>query len=149
MLKLPKVAPKLLQVADVPIKYQQGENPLCFAKSMASALFYVDLKGEAGDINNIAIHFSNKLLKEACKAIQEYMRIHVLIIGQCQLYNYNKWRTDSGNHQKKVTKMTIEDLVNNKTIYPTLVVPIGNDGSTGHTVSVMNDLILILPKKMH
>ena len=46
-----KVAPKRLQVADVPIQYQQGEKPLCFGKSMASVLFYIDLKEAAGNIN--------------------------------------------------------------------------------------------------
>ena len=29
----------------------------------------------------------------------------------------------------------------NKTIYPTLVIPSGNDGSTGHAVCVVDDLI--------
>ena len=37
--------------------------------------------------------------------------------------------------------MTDEQLVYNKTIYPTLVVPIGNDGSTGHAISIVDDLI--------
>ena len=38
-------------------------------------------------------------------------------------------------------KLTIKDLVKNKTIYPTLVIPSGNDGSTGHAVCVVDDLI--------
>ena len=42
---------------------------------------------------------------------------------------------------KKTLKMTVEQLVNNKTIYTTLVVPTGNDGSTGHAVCVVDDLI--------
>ena len=51
--------------------------------------------------------------------------------------------------KKECEKLTIEDLVKNKTIYPTLVIPSGNDGSTGHAVCVVDDLILILHKKMH
>ena len=50
---------------------------------------------------------------------------------------------------KKTLKMTVEQLVNNKTIYLTLVVPTGNDGSTGHAICVVDDLILILHKKIH
>ena len=69
-----EVAPKRLQVADVPIKYQQGEKPLCFRKSMASALFYIDLKQASGDVNSIASHFSNKPLNDACSFLQEFMK---------------------------------------------------------------------------
>ena len=43
--------------------------------------------------------------------------------------------------KKKGNKMIIDDLVNNRIIYPTLVVPIRNDGSTGHAISVVDDLI--------
>ena len=50
---------------------------------------------------------------------------------------------------KKTLKMTVEQLVNNKTIYPTLVVPTGNDGSTGHAISIMDDLIFDSTQKMH
>ena len=57
---------------------------------MASALWYVGLKGESGDINDIAYHLSNKLLNNTCKKIQEYMPKHAPKIGQCQLYNNNK-----------------------------------------------------------
>ena len=75
------------------------------------------------------------------------MRTHAPKIGQCQVYNNNKWRTNSRNHQKKVTKMTIEELVDKKTIYPTLVIPFGNNGSTGHAICIVDDLILVLYKK--
>ena len=43
--------------------------------------------------------------------------------------------------RKKVIKLTIKELLENKTIYPTLVIPYGNDGSTGHTICIMDDLI--------
>ena len=45
--------------------------------------------------------------------------------------------------------MTIEELVNKKTIYPNLVIPFGNDGSTGHAICVADDLIIDSTQKMH
>ena len=37
--------------------------------------------------------------------------------------------------------MSIDDLVENKTIYPTIVVPQGEDKSVGHAVCVVDDFI--------
>ena len=37
--------------------------------------------------------------------------------------------------------MTINDLVNNKTQFPTVVIPMGKDESVGHAVCVVDDLI--------
>ena len=136
-----EVSPKRLQVSDVPIQYQQGEKPLCFGKSLASALYYIDLKEAAGNINSIASHFSNLALDEACKDLQKYMKEHVPIVGIGQPYNDNKWRSKSGHRKKNVKKITIEDLLKIKIIYPNLVIPSGNDGSTGHAVCVVDDLI--------
>ena len=54
-----EVSPKRLQVSDVPIKFQQGEKPLCFGKSMASVLYYIDMKKEVQEAIQKEI---NKLL---------------------------------------------------------------------------------------
>ena len=94
-----EVAPKWLQVPDVLIQYQQGEKPLCFRKSMASALYYIDLKESARNINSIASCFSNLALDEACKDLQKYMKEHVPIVGIGQPYNNNKWRSKSRNQK--------------------------------------------------
>ena len=37
--------------------------------------------------------------------------------------------------------MSIRDLVENKTIFPTIVVPQGEDESVGYAVCVVNDFI--------
>ena len=71
----------------------------------------------------------------------KYMKEHVPIVGVGQPYNDNKWRGKAGHQKKNVIRMTIEDLVKTKTIYPTLVIPFGNDGSTGHAICVVDDLI--------
>ena len=96
-----EVAPEWLLVADVPIKYKQGKDPLCFAKSMASVLYYVDLKEKAGNLKDVAFEFSSLPLDNACKHLKKYMSVHVPIIGQCLVYNFNKWRSKSGNHKKR------------------------------------------------
>ena len=43
--------------------------------------------------------------------------------------------------KKECEKLTIEDLIEDKMIYPTLVIPFRNDGSTGHAICVVDDLI--------
>ena len=89
----------------------------------------------------LQIVFLNLVLDKACKDLQKFMRDHEPTVGIGHCHNNNKWKSKKGNCQKKTLKMTIEQLVNNKTIYPTLVVPIGNDGSTGHAISVVDDFI--------
>ena len=57
---------------------------------MASALYYIDLKEKAGNINSIASCLSNKPLDDACRELQEFMKKKVPIIGIGQPYNDNK-----------------------------------------------------------
>ena len=56
-------------------------------------------------------------------------------IGRYQVFNQRS------GHNSKINKLTIEDLVNEKTIYPTVVIPIGKDGSVNHAFCVVDDLI--------
>ena len=116
------------------------KNPLCFAKSMASVLYYIGLKGESGDINDIAFHFSNKPLNEACKKFKSLWETkYQLLVNVSFIIITNRKKIQETIERR--WKITIEELVENKTIYPTLVVPIENDGSTGHAICVVDDLI--------
>ena len=45
--------------------------------------------------------------------------------------------------------MTIEELLEEKTIYLTVVVPQGRNNNVGHAVTIVDNLILIPHKNMH
>ena len=63
-------------------------------------------------------------------------------IGQCSIYNQRAGRP------KRIVSMTIEQLISNKTIYPKLVIPRGNDNSTNHAFCVIDDLIFDSTQKV-
>jgi hypothetical protein len=46
-------------------------------------------------------------------------------------------------HQKrrKMNRLSVEELVQNKTIFPTMIIPRANDGLASHTVIVVDDII--------
>ena len=43
--------------------------------------------------------------------------------------------------EKKRKKISVEHLVQKPSPYPTLVIPLGNDGSVNHSICVVDDLI--------
>jgi hypothetical protein len=54
------------------------------------------------------------------------------------------WGVISFNQHRKRQKMnhlSLDELVQNKTIFPTMVIPRANDGSASHAVVVVDDLI--------
>jgi hypothetical protein len=62
------------------------------------------------------------------------MRETVPCIGTCTVYNV---RSKNG----KIKELTIKDLLEQKTRFPTLVIPYGKDGSNNHSFVVVDDLI--------
>jgi hypothetical protein len=69
-------------------------------------------------------------LKESKNVMQEY----VPCIGVCEVYNVCR-------KNKKIKKLSIQDLLENKTRFPTVVIPYGKDGSNNHTFVVVDHLI--------
>ena len=66
------------------------------------------------------------------------MKRYVKTIGVGYPYNRN---FSTSRKKKKLPKMTIEDLLYKKTIYPTVVIPEGRDNDVGHAITVVDDLI--------
>jgi hypothetical protein len=62
------------------------------------------------------------------------MQEHIPCIGVCAVYNVR-------SKNKKIKKLSIEDLLENKTRFPTVVIPYGKDGSNNHAFVVVDDLI--------
>ena len=63
------------------------------------------------------------------------MRDVVPCIGDCEVFNQGK------DKKNRIKKLSIEELINKKTRFPTVVVPLGKDGSNNHAIVVINDLI--------
>ena len=85
-----RIAPIELQV-NVPIRYPQEEQNLCFIKSLASALYYIGLKTQAVDIDKVSGDYAGLPLGLAYELVQEHMKKYVRIIGIGT--PYNKWKT--------------------------------------------------------
>ena len=132
--ELDKAPPELL-VSTVKIKYPQYDRDQCFIRSVASSLYYCGLKKESSKLCSQSAHkFEFITKKVAVKEIQKLMRETVPCIGTCTVYNV---RSKNGT----IKELTIKDLIEQKTRFPTLVIPYGKDGSNNHSFVVVDDLI--------
>ena len=136
-------APNKLQEFSVKVTYQQWDRNLCMIKSLVSALTYIGLKNESKVIDKKCDSYDGLPVNSSCFLLKQHMRENVPIIGTCIHYG-KKWRSESGNRARRKNKtMTITTLLEEMTIYPTVVVPKGFDNGVGHAVCVVDDLILI------
>ena len=130
-------APKRLQ-SNIKTQYQQGSSNLCLLKSLASTLKYMKLESYAGLMNQIAPQYQFLPFTSAYKKIQEDMREKAPRVGNCMVFN-NKGK--NRKKKKNINKMSIDDLLNDKTKHPTIVIPLGNDRKVSHAFCVIDDLI--------
>ena len=124
---------------NVKVHYPQGRRNLCMVKSLASAMFYVGLRHESGMIDSLSKAFENLELKLAFQKLQEAMKMKAPTIGIGVVYNLPWSRRN--RRKKKHKRMTLDELVATKTIFPTLIIPRGVDGQVSHAVCVVDDLI--------
>jgi hypothetical protein len=68
------------------------------------------------------------------KRIEECHEEYAPCIGVCEVYNVCC-------KNRKIKKLSIQDLLENKTRFPTVVIPYGKDGSNNHAFVVVDDLI--------
>ena len=108
------------------MKYQQGDRNLCLIKSLASALFYIGLNDESGQINSQSNQYEHLSLDKAYQKLQNDMKEYVPKIGV--EFPYNRNFSTSRKKTKETQKMTIEDLLK-KIIFPTVVVPEGRNNN--------------------
>ena len=121
------------------VHYPQGRRALCMLKSLASAMFYVGLRKESGMINSLSKAYENIDSKVAFEKLREAMKEKAPTIGIGVAYNL-PW-APKNRKRKKHKRLTLEELVDMKTIYPTLIIPLGADGQVSHAVCVVDDLI--------
>jgi len=129
------IAPDYLKTT-VPTAYQQHEKAYCLTYSMASALLYCGFKDQAEWLAGTAPIFSAMDYTTAITRLRAWMAICVPIIGQPTIYGKRTAR-----HNRFKRHFTWEDLFNDITTYPTLVVPILPNGDATHAFCVVDDLI--------
>ena len=123
--------PELL--TNVECKYQQKEDEYCLVYALASALYYVGMEESAEKIVSIATSTTNMDPLNQVDVVKAYMVEYAPSIGAYQAFGQLK--------KRKKTKLKFDDIIKNKTQYPTIVIPVGGDSSTNHAVCVVDDLV--------
>ena len=127
-------SPEALVVQRLKVRFQQRDQDHCFTKGMASCLSYCGQTEAAQIISQLGIRFVHMPKQTAIAEFKTTMEEKVPCIGTCEVFNVKNSRG-----KKKV--LSVEDLIQNKTRFPTLVIPYGNDGSNNHAIVVIDDLI--------
>ena len=130
------VAPMAFQTT-IECAYQQKDANFCLCYSLASALHYVGLKEEGKLIANLAEDSINLDQRQQIEYICLHMQDIVPRIGLYQMFG-NVWNK---HKKRKKEDITIPTLVQQYTPFPTIVVPLGKDGSISHAVTVVDDLV--------
>ena len=124
----------------IPTKYVQGRSRLCLIKSLASALHYMGLKTEASKMITVSDAFLELEMKMAYKAVRTHMHEHAKCIGIATPLVAPR-SFGARKKTKRLRVYSLEELIADKCLFPTLVVPRGADKGVGHAVCVVDDLI--------
>jgi hypothetical protein len=121
-------------ITSIRVKYQQGDWNQCLFKATASALHYCGKSEAASFVSNAAptVHYLPR--EKAILSVRDRIMIHAPDIGSVIAFNQHSKR-------RKMNRISLDELVQNKTIFPTMVIPRANDGSTSQAVVVVDDII--------
>ena len=133
-------APKLLR-SKIRNAHRQWDDDTCMISSFACALDYISKKpnhdfiaGAAIELATHAKEYETKGFKECLKFIADVMRKFAPAICTYSTYNVHRRR-------RPVKPMLMSNLTDWRTPFPTLVEPVGVDGSKSHVITVVDDLI--------
>jgi hypothetical protein len=128
-------------MTDIPIAFQQKDDNSCVTKGFASALIYLGetkameyLKIAANEIVKSSYLVEGKQFKEALALIHGKMEKHAPQISLYTKFNVRR-------KHKPTNVLSIQQLFEVLTAYPTVIVPVGADGSISHAVTVVDDLV--------
>ena len=130
-----EMPPVELMVKKVPIRYQQFDRDQCLLMGVASCLYYCGEKEAAVTLSNEALQFENLTSDLAIKKLKGTMLKFVPCIGDCTVFNVRNAK------KRAIKRLSIEELIATKTRFPTVIIPLGNDGSKNHAVVVIDDII--------
>jgi hypothetical protein len=123
-----------LSISKTKIKYPQHELDQCFIRGVASSLYCCGLTQVSWRLCDTAHKFQCLTKTFALKELKNVMQVYAPYIGVCEVYNVCR-------KNKKMKKLSIQDLLENKTRFPTVVIPYGKDGLNNHAFVVVDDLI--------
>jgi hypothetical protein len=128
-------APETLLVRKVRIPYQQFDHDRCLPLGMASCLDYCGERAAARQLSNEASEFEILTRDFAIKRLKKSMLQFIPCIGDCTIFNVRNAK------KRSIRKLSIEDLITEKTRFPTVIIPLAKDGSFNHAVVVIDDII--------
>ena len=121
---------------NVPCGYQQMNNPYCITYCFASALLYCERKDPATWTYEAAPTFSTLDFELQIEQLIAHTRGVIPVIGSPTIYGRRTRR-----HDHLLRTLTWDDLFNDLTPYPTVVIPKLPDGTFTHAFCVVDDLI--------
>ncbi len=133
-----KIAPESLLVTSVHLEYPKNDLDHCITKGMASCLHYCGAVQPPLELSRLGNTFMHLPKPTAELLLEETMKKIVPCIGTCVVMHK---RIRQKRRGKNKVGISMDELINNKTPFPTLVVPCGVDGSLNHAVVVVDDLI--------
>ena len=110
--------------------YQQADRDYCLSYSLANGLKYCQFDDAARAIASYDDFFSFLPIDWSVDILRNMMESLAPSIGRGTQFN-----------RKQKTKLTVEELINKPTPYPTLVIPVGRNGYCSHCLCVVDDLI--------
>jgi len=122
--------------SSVPTIYQQHKSPFCITYSLASALFYCGFHEQARILAQQATSFAGMDFDDAIVKLRGLMPHLVPEIGLATVYG-----VATSRHNRFRREMTWEQLFRDITPYPTVIIPISNQGIATHAFCVVDDLI--------
>ena len=127
-------------LTNIPLRYPQGELNLCLIKALASTLYYMGLFGESGRLNLCSYKYEHLSLEEARENLQKDMKQCCPCIGIGRGFNLPRGVGVRSKKNRKA-KMTLQNLLEDKSPFPTVIIPRGTDMSVNHAVCVIDDII--------
>jgi len=118
----------------VKVEYPQGDKNQCLFKAVASALHYCGQVEAASYFSNAAPTVQYLPRDATLKSLRDGMEKHAPVIGGVLIFNKKQKR-------RATNRLSIEEIIQNKTMFPTVIIPRGNDGSASHAVVVVDDII--------
>ena len=116
--------------------YQQLNNPYCLTYSVASALFYCGFRQQASAMYEGAEALASQHFDRQIAELLSFMENLVPLIGQATFFGVRTKR-----HNRKKRFLTWENLFSELTPYPTVVIPMLDNGRCTHAFCVVDDLI--------
>jgi hypothetical protein len=119
----------------IKIRFEQMNTQRCLFKSLASALFYCGYKVAANYMSQKAWKVESLPMKDALDKLTDCMREQLPVIGVPEVFN--SYRQDRLRRRVLTKKQFLEE----RTPYPTVVIPLCTDGSVSHAFCAVDDLI--------